>query len=242
MALPSGGRCITDSVDLKLVVDILSGSFRVSDEDFIAYYLCSRGYNPFEVLVAIILSQNTRDDLALRAFNNLRSAVGELTPEGILRQSINVIESAVRVAGLYRRKCGVIVNLAREVMKLGSLSDLINMPVDRLRELLLSVKGIGFKTVDVFTLMCRGEAVFPIDTHIRRILTRLGIVRRGDDYLKAQEKVHKLLPSSYYLKAHLMLIEHGRRYCRARKPLCGECPINTLCPKVGVARGPSNAG
>jgi len=73
--------------------------------------------------------------------------------------------------------------------------------------------------------------VFPIDTHIRRVLARLSIASRGDDYLEIQKKVHELLPPNYYLKAHLLLIELGRNYCKARKPLCNKCPLNNLCPK-----------
>ncbi len=219
------------NVDLKYVVDVLSSYMNLKDEDFIAYYLCRRGYNPFEVLVAIVLSQNTRDELAMKAFNNLRSVLGVLNPQVILSQSPEVIEDAVRVAGMYRRRTLVIKELARVLINLDSLDKLLTMSVEEVRDLLLSVDGIGYKTVDVFLLMCRGEPVFPVDTHIRRVLKRLGIIEEGDDYLEIQGKVHKLLPPNYYLKAHLILIAHGRTYCKAKKPLCNECPINDLCPK-----------
>lgn len=218
-------------LDLKYIVDILSNYMDLKDEDFIAYYLCRRGYNPFEVLVAIVLSQNTRDELAMKAFNNLRSVLGVLNPQVILSQSPEVIVDAVRVAGMYRRRTSIIKELARVLSRLDSLDKLLTMPTEEVRKLLLGIDGIGYKTVDVFLLMCRGESVFPIDTHIRRVLIRLGIIKKNYSYLKIQEVVHKLLPPNYYLKAHLTLIAHGRTYCKAKKPLCSECPINSLCPK-----------
>ncbi len=216
---------------LKEMIDLLEKHFKVSDEEFIAYYLCRRGYNPFEVLISIIISQNTRDDLALIAFNNLKGVLGDITPNSVLNTPINVIEESLKVAGLYRRKARVIVECAKNVGELRSYADLNSLPTNDVRELLLSIKGIGYKTVDVFMLMCRGEKVFPIDTHIRRVLRRLGIVGRGDDYLRMQDIVHSLLPPDYYLKAHILLIELGRKYCKARKALCSKCPLSNLCMK-----------
>lgn len=223
-------------VDLEHAIDVLSGRYSIRDEDFIAYYLCKRGRNPFEVLVAVVLSQNTRDKLALRAFNNLKRLLGELTPDKLLTQDPRIIEGSIRVAGLYRRKYATLVALSRKLVGLKSLNGLLTMPSGHLKELLLSVDGVGRKTVDVFLLMCRGEPVFPIDTHIKRILIRLGIADEDHGYIKIQSKVHELLPPSYYLKAHLTLIEHGRRVCRARRPLCGECAIKDLCPRIGLVR------
>lgn len=122
----------------------------------------------------------------MKAFNNLRSVLGVLNPQVILSQSPEVIEDAVRVAGMYRRRTLVIKELARVLINLDSLDKLLTMSVEEVRDLLLSVDGIGYKTVDVFLLMCRGEPVFPVDTHIRRVLKRLGIIEEGDDYLEIQ--------------------------------------------------------
>lgn len=219
-------------VDLKYVVDTLSNYYNVRDEDFVAYYLCRRGYNPFEVLVAIVLSQNTRDELALKAFNNLRALLGELTPNKFLECERRVIEDAIRIAGLYRRRYKTLVGLSKELKQLRSLDELLTIPPETLKKLLLDIDGVGYKTVDVFLLMCRSEAVFPIDTHIKRVLTRLGIAKAGDDYLSIQSKVHKLLPPTYYLRTHLILITHGRSCCKARKPLCSKCVISNICPKI----------
>ncbi|MEM0453744.1 MAG: hypothetical protein QXO98_03720 [Sulfolobales archaeon] len=219
-------------IDLKGVIDSLERYLSVKDEEFIAYHLCKSKYNPFEVLVSIILSQNTRDDLALVAFNNLRNKLGVITPRSILSHTINEIEDTLRIAGLYRRKAQVLTSLARSIENLGGVDVLKLLSPEELRKILLDIDGIGYKTVDVFMLMCRGRDVFPIDTHIRRVLSRLGIINRGEHYLKIQEKIHKTLPPSYYLKAHLLLIGLGRKFCRARKPLCNKCFIATLCPKI----------
>lgn len=213
------------------MVELLERSLKLNEGEFVAYSLCRGGYTPFEVLISIVLSQNTRDDLALVAFNNLKSVLGVITPDSVLNSPISNIENALRVAGLYKRKSEVIVELAKVFKSLDIDEKLAKLSNDEVRKLLLSIKGVGYKTVDVFMLMCRGVNVFPIDTHIRRVLARLSIASRGDDYLEIQKKVHELLPPNYYLKAHLLLIELGRNYCKARKPLCNKCPLNNLCPK-----------
>lgn len=210
---------------------MLERSLKLDEGEFIAYSLCRKGYNPFEVLISIILSQNTRDDLALTAFNNLKNVLGVITPDSVLNSPISEIENALRIAGLYKRKSKVIVELAKVLKSLDIDEGFTKLSNDEVRELLLSINGVGYKTVDVFMLMCRGVNVFPIDTHIRRVLARLSITNKGDDYLEIQKKVHKLLPPNYYLKAHLLLIELGRSYCKARKPLCSKCPLNDVCPK-----------
>lgn len=213
------------------MVELLERSLKLDEGEFIAYSLCRKGCSPFEVLISIILSQNTRDDLALIAFNNLKSELGVITPDSVLNSPISNIENALRIAGLYKRKSEVIVELARVLKSLNIDERLAKLSDNEVRKLLLSIKGVGYKTVDVFMLMCRGVNVFPIDTHIRRVLARLSITSKGDDYLEIQEKVHKLLPPNHYLKAHLLLIELGRNYCKARKPLCSKCPLNDVCPK-----------
>ncbi|MCS7108938.1 MAG: hypothetical protein RMH77_04910 [Sulfolobales archaeon] len=219
------------SPDLKQIVDTLDRHFSIINDEFIAYHLCRCGYSSFEVLVSIILSQNTRDDLAIKAFNNLKVKLGTVTPEAILSLPISDVEEALRIAGLFRRKSRVIYSIAKAVKDLGGVDALNSLPGKELREALLNIDGIGYKTVDVFMLMCRGIEVFPIDTHIRRVLARLGITGRRDNYLKIQAKVHEVLPPNYYLKAHLLLIKLGRSYCRARKPLCSTCPIDSVCLK-----------
>jgi endonuclease-3 len=90
--------------------------------------------------------------------------------------------------------------------------------------------GVGPKTADVVLLFCAKQNTIPVDTHVDRVSKRLGLAPSKGNY----ETVRKALQSIYdpqdYLQVHVLWILHGRKYCRARLPLCKECPINIFCP------------
>ena len=225
--------CSRGSV-LAEAVEILEKYYgSINPEEFIAYHAVIRNMHPFGVLVSIILTQNTSDKNALNALMNLIKFLGpRLTPQDFLKISDSELEELIKPSGMYRVK----VRAIRELLKLvaGNPDILTKEDPEKLRELLLSVKGVGPKTADVFLLMVRGYPTFPIDTHIKRILYRLGIVNKNEGYESMRSKVMELIPKSKYLSAHLLLITHGRKTCTARKPKCNECPIEHLCRKVGV--------
>jgi endonuclease-3 len=90
--------------------------------------------------------------------------------------------------------------------------------------------GVGPKTADVVLLFCAKQNTIPVDTHVDRVSKQLGLVPSEGNY----EAVRKTLQSIYdpqdYLQVHVLWILHGRKYCKARLPLCKECPINIFCP------------
>jgi len=205
----------------------------INSGEFIAYHAITRNMHPFGVLVSIVLSQNTSDKNALNALMNLIKFLGpRLSPHDFLEVSDSKLEELIKPSGMYRVK----VRTVRELLKLVANDPdvLTKEKPEKLRELLLSIKGIGPKTADVFLLMVRGYPTFPIDTHIKRVLYRLGIVGKNEDYESMRSKVMKLIPRNRYLRAHLLLITHGRRICTARKPKCDECPIKHLCQRARV--------
>ena len=220
-------------MNLTYVIKLLKKSFKISDDDFIAFKLSKQKLNPFEFLIGVILSQNTSDRNAIRAFNQLKNlcACKELTPEIFLRIPKDAIKNAIKPAGLHNQRYKTLAELAKKLIKINYIEFFKNADPKEVRDFLLSIKGIGYKTVDVFLLMYKEFPTFPIDTHIRRILKRMGIVKT-DNYLKIQEVVSELLPKEYLLQAHLLLIELGRRLCNAKKPKCNSCPINNICPKL----------
>ncbi|MGQ9479544.1 MAG: endonuclease III domain-containing protein, partial [Thermoproteota archaeon] len=97
------------------------------------------------------------------------------------------------------------------------------------RNELMSLPGVGPKTADVMLLFAGGKPTFPIDTHVFRVSRRLGAIGDKDGYEEARRKLMEVFPSGAYLKTHLLLIEHGRRVCRARKPLCKSCVLLEYC-------------
>lgn len=208
--------------------------------EFIAPRL--RGRNLFEFMVGVMLSQNTSDKNAIRAYNALREALGEITPEKILELGEERLAEIIRPAGMYRARARNIVGLARRLRGRGLVEldeKLGRLGVEEARRILVGLPGIGAKTADVILLMYYGKPTFPVDTHIRRITRRLGVVER-DRYEDIRGWWMSQLPPDKYLEAHLLLITHGRRTCRARGPMCDACPLRDLCRYASERRGHSD--
>ena len=198
---------------------------------------------PWLVLVGIILSQNTSDRNSIEALRRYAREIGP-RPEDALRRSPEEIGRAIRVAGAWRRKARAIREAARLVAESGGEEWLLRAPPGEVRERLQGVEGIGPKTVDVFLSFVRRVPVFPVDTHARRIAWRWGLV---DSPRAPYERVSRALAEYFkghdYERAHKLLISFGRRYCRARQPRCGECPLRECCPYArGLLPRPGPAG
>lgn len=191
--------------------------------------------NYFEVLVAIILSQNTSDKNAIKAFNNLKGLVKEISPENILALDKESLMSAIRVAGLATRKSCVLKELAYILRSNPTLlKDIALLNAEDARKKLLELPGVGLKTADVFLLLTLKKATFPIDTHVDRILRRLGIAKPREKYEDIRLKIVNYLGNDIdsLLKLHVLLIVHGRRVCTSRKPKCSKCTIAELCCRI----------
>ncbi len=219
--------------DLRKIVEILLRhyGFRPSPEEFLAIKAIKEGVHPFGILVSIILTQNTSDRNALKALENLKARLGrELDPRSFRKLRLEELAELIKPSGMYYVKARTIINMLKEFRD-EDLDALSTVDPSFLRERLLRVKGLGPKTVDVFLLTYRGYPTFPIDTHIRRVLRRLGCVDPSEKYEVIRDKVIKTLPSELLLPAHIILITHGRQVCRARHPQCSKCPLRDLCPK-----------
>lgn len=223
------------SVNLNLVVDTLVKHYLSSldDESFIPIEARKQALNPLEILIGIVLSQNSTDRNAWRALENLLRHYGGRVTIGKLREAdVNTIEALIRPAGMYRLKARTLKNIALKLRE----DDLMRLDIPELRETLLSIRGVGPKTVDVFLATVRNFPTFPIDTHIRRVLYRLGIVEGiSKKYEKIKAEVMRQLPPSKLLTAHYVLIMHGRKTCRARNPRCSSCPVRSVCARKGLS-------
>ena len=191
--------------------------------------------DPFLLLVDTVLSQNTNWRNTRAAYNRL--IVKFHTPEQLVRAEVRDIQKLIKSAGLYRMKSKRLKELARMVLERyhGDLSTVLRKPPEEARRELLSLPGIGYKTADVVLVFGAGRDMLPIDTHIFRISKRLGFARPKANYEEVRSELEELTPSGRRGEAHVLLIQHGRRYCLARNPLCDECPINDLCP-IGIRR------
>jgi len=186
---------------------------------------------PFETLIMTIISQNTAGRNTAKAFENL-SKQFEIAPEALANAKTNQIEECLKVAGLYKNKAKAIKQISRIILERfhGTLRPILSMPFEEARKTLLQLPGVGPKTADVVLLFCSEKPTIPVDTHVNRVSKRLSLAPDNGDYEAVRESLQLLYTPKDYLAVHVLLISLGRKYCKARNPLCKQCPLNMLCP------------
>jgi endonuclease-3 len=187
----------------------------------------AEGRQPFEVLVAIVVSQNSTDLVTERVIRHLAAEI-PIRPKEIAAAPPSALVRVLRPAGLSRQKVPRIQALARELLKRfgGDLIRVLDEPDPR--RTLMELPGIGPKTADVWLSLVAGRDTMPIDTHIARLARRWRLVRR-QDYDAITAKLKRLIPPNRRARGHLVLIEFGREICQARRPRCETCPVYDLC-------------
>ncbi|MCW4018791.1 MAG: endonuclease III [Candidatus Bathyarchaeota archaeon] len=190
--------------------------------------------DPFETLIVTIISQNTADTNTARAFEQLSNRF-KITPEALANAELPQIEEAIKTAGLYKAKAQTIKQAATGILEKyhGSLQPILTLPLEAARNALLQFAGVGPKTADVVLLFSAQQPTVPVDTHVNRVAKRLGFVPENGDYEDVRGSLQTLFDPTDYLAVHLLLIAHGRKTCKAQRPLCGQCPVNTYCPSNG---------
>ena len=190
--------------------------------------------DPFETLIVTIISQNTADRNTARAFENLSKRF-EITPEALAKAETMEIEDCIKVGGLYKSKTRAIQTASKIILEKygGSLKPVLALPLEEARKTLTKMQGVGPKTADVVLLFSAQQPTVPVDTHVNRVSKRLGLAPENGGYEAVRSSLQTLYSPKDYLAVHLLLIAHGRRYCRAHHPRCPECPVNTYCPSKG---------
>ncbi len=188
-------------------------------------------HDPFETLVVTIISQNTADTNTARAFENLSNNF-EITPQMLANTPISQIENCLHVGGLYKSKAKTIQTTSKIILKKfqGSLKPILALPTEEARKTLIEMPGVGPKTADVVLLFSANQPTVPVDTHVNRVSKRLGLAPVNSGYEDVRLSLQRQFKPKDYLAVHLLLIALGRRYCKARHPLCPKCPVNAYCP------------
>jgi endonuclease-3 len=191
--------------------------------------------NPFETLIETVISQNTADRNTARAFEHLSKRF-EIKPEVLAKAETSQIEEALKTAGLYRNKAKTIKQGSRIILERfhGSLQPILALPLEEARKALIALPGIGPKTADVVLLFSANQQTVPVDTHVNRVSKRLGFAAANGEYEAVRTSLQSLYDPRDYLAVHVLLIAHGRLYCKARRPLCEQCPVNIYCPSRGL--------
>lgn len=192
-------------------------------------------YDPVGELVYTILSQHTSDRNAEAAFRRLRSAFPRW--EDLARARPEEVEPLIRSAGLSRQKAPRIVGvLGRILAERGSLdlSFLRHLPLEEAKAWLRRLPGVGPKTAAIVLCFALGRPALPVDTHVHRVARRLGLLPSNASAEQAHELLERALPPEEVYPFHVYLITLGRQVCRARRPLCGRCPLAFACPSARV--------
>lgn len=186
--------------------------------------------DPLDELIGTILSQSTTNINSHRAFSNLKKKFPDW--ETARRARLASIAAAIKSGGLANVKSVIIKNILNEInSRRGNLdlSFLRTIPIDQAREFLMSLKGVGPKTAACVLLFSCKREVFPMDTHIFRILQRLGQLPEKINDQQAHDQMEKLIPAGKNYSLHINLIVHGRKICRPRNPKCKECSLIEHC-------------
>ena len=188
-------------------------------------------YEPVQELVFTVLSQHTSDLNAERAFNRLMETFGSL--DAVAAGDVQKIAEAIYIGGLSKIKAPRIKAILNEIIRergsldLGFLKDL---PLDEAKAWLKKLNGIGPKTAAVILSFSLGMPAMPVDTHIYRVSKRLGLIGKKTTADQAHDILEKMVEPSDVFAFHVLLITHGRRVCKAPRPLCDKCVLAWGCP------------
>jgi endonuclease III len=177
--------------------------------------------NPFELLIAVILSAQCTDARVNLTTPKLFAKYP--TASKLAKAKQEAVEEIIRSCGFYRMKAKNIISAASD------LAEKHDGSVPSTREELEALAGVGRKTAAVVMSVAFGEAAFAVDTHVFRVSHRLGLTL-GKTPREVEEDVTALVPREKWRHAHHWLILHGREVCKAATPRCGSCPVNALCP------------
>src|SRR5688500_2836134 len=197
---------------------------------------------PLDELVLTVLSQNTNDRNRDVAYGRWRERCESW--DEVRDAPADEVEEAIRPGGLAPTKSRVIQGILR-ALDGDDLGWLETTPVEEGREYLCSLPGVGRKTAACVLLFSYGLPDVPVDTHVFRVGTRLGLFRPGASFEEAHDEMLRFADDAYEL--HVSLIRHGRRTCTARNPTCLECPLRSICPayregRVRPAGAPTGPG
>lgn len=174
----------------------------------------------FELIVAVVLSAQTTDV----SVNKVTPALFEKYPDAhaLACADPGDVSEIIHTIGLYKNKSVNIVKLAAKICDEfggevpGSFDELVSLP------------GVGRKTANVVLAEAFGVPAIAVDTHVFRVSNRIGIAN-AKDVEKTEEQLRKRIPEEQWIRAHHLLIFHGRKICHARKPDCDACKLSQIC-------------
>jgi endonuclease-3 len=188
--------------------------------------------HPIAELILTVLSQSTNDRNRDVAYLRLRERFP--TWEAVRDAPVDELEEAIRPGGISKVKSARIKSILQAIAPAGeiSLDGLGETSVPRAQEYLTALPGVGRKTAACVLLFALGMRDIPVDTHVSRVGTRLGLFRPKAPFEEMHDEMLAITPPGQELEFHINLLRHGRRTCHARRPECGGCALQRMCPSA----------
>ena len=234
LARRKGRQRKTPHLPAQDIIDLLGPSYG-------PYQHASR-MEPAEEVVFTILSQHTSDINSMRAFHQLMTEFASL--EAVAQGDVWRIEGAITRGGLAKVKAPRIkqvLNLILEKRGNLDLSFLAEMPLEEAKAWMREMPGIGPKSAAVILCFSLGMPAMAVDTHVHRVAKRLGLIGPKTSADDAHELLEPMVEPEQVYAFHVALITHGRRVCKALRPMCGECVLAFGCPSRELATAPVKA-
>lgn len=177
--------------------------------------------NPYQLIVAVILSAQCTD----KRVNMTTPALFERYPdaEALSKATVEEIYELIKSISYPNNKSKNLLGMAKVLMS--DFNGIVPDDVDKLQIL----PGVGRKTANVVASVAFNKPAMAVDTHVFRVSARIGLTKNAKNPLETEKQLVKYIPESIIPKAHHWLILHGRYVCKARKPDCEKCGINTIC-------------
>jgi endonuclease-3 len=179
----------------------------------------------FQLLIAVILSAQCTDQQVNRVTEKLYARFPDA--RALAEADLEEIKAIIKPTGYFNAKANNIQNCAR--MLITKYGGKVPQSVEELTVL----PGVGRKTANVVLGVLHNIPGWSVDTHVQRLSKRFGFTRE-EDPLKIETDLQELFPGQDWSKLSITIIWHGRRLCYARKPACGECPLQSFCPSSEV--------
>jgi endonuclease-3 len=177
--------------------------------------------NPYELLVAVILSAQCTD----KRVNMITPALFEAfpTPHDLAQATDEQVFELIKSCSFPNNKTRSLLGMARKLC-----SDFGGQVPDNI-DSLTTLPGVGRKTANVILAVIFDRPAMAVDTHVFRVANRIGLTKNSPNPLKTEQTLMRYIPEQYVATAHHWLILHGRYVCKARKPLCDECFLADVC-------------
>lgn len=224
---------LEDQADVAIrLAEILEGAYHSPDLGNLE--------DPVQELIYISLTRQTHQHNAIRSWKALQREFS--TPEAILHADEDRLRQVLKPSGFARQKAQwVKASLARIAEALGSVSldSLSDKSNEEIESFLISLPGINIKSAKCIMMYSMGRTVLPVDTHLRRIAERVGLVPTGLSDKRIHMQLEELVPPNLRRPLHVNAVAHGREVCVAKRPRCTTCPVRFLC-HYGLLHGGSS--